>query len=255
MKHWYTNGIIEIKVNEGTEPEGFNRGRLPMTDSWVEAHVKAHLGKPSGAKGKHWKLSDEAKRNHSISLKCNPNVKGWQKHDNMSGKKHLDETKDKISKALKEYCSNPDVKKSRSERMVGNTLGIDQNKNKTPEEISAIAAKRRKHYIYDNISFDSLPELNFYKYCKRVGYDIKRGPTLAFYVDGKKHHYNVDFIVNGALIEIKGDHLINEDGSWRIPYKNATEKQQEIAKAKYECAIQNSVYIIPSSKCLIFSIY
>lgn len=123
--------------------------------------------------------------------------------------------------------------------------------NKEPPWLKACKSKKR--YIYDNISFDSKDELNFYKYCKAVGYDIKRGPALEFNFNGVKHHYLVDFEVNGCLIEIKGDHLMDKDGSWKYPYK-VTEMKQKLAKAKYQCARDNNVIVIPSSKCTVFEL-
>lgn len=100
----------------------------------------------------------------------------------------------------------------------------------------------RKHYVYDDTAFDSLPELCFYLYHIKNEINIVRAPVkLTYYVNNEAHYYVPDFLVDGQLIEIKGAQFLDEDGSWKNPYN---EQFTPAAKAKYECAINNNVKIL-----------
>ena len=68
-------------------------------------------------------------------------------------------------------------------------------------------------YKDQDIIFDSLPELALWRYAIDHCEDIERIPlTLKFEFEGVQHTYKPDFRYKGELIEIKGDHMVNEDG-------------------------------------------
>lgn len=99
-------------------------------------------------------------------------------------------------------------------------------------------------YRYKEEYFDSFPELCFYIYHTENNIKIIREPIeLNFEFEGKIIHYYPDFLVEEQLIEIKGDQFLTEDGSRYNPFD---ESENELFKAKYECAIKNNVKILYS---------
>ena len=112
--------------------------------------------------------------------------------------------------------------------------------------------KRIKKYLYNNNYFASIDELAFYIYHKNYKYKIIREPIkLKYRYKNTIHCYFPDFSVNGKLYEIKGQQFLNKtDGTWKNPYKNKKwtkrecEDNNNLYKAKYNCAIKNKVNII-----------
>ncbi len=99
-----------------------------------------------------------------------------------------------------------------------------------------------KRYVFDNVYFDSFPELCFYLYHFKNGYNIKREPVaLDYYYDGNIYKYYPDFSVDDVLYEIKGDHFLCEDGSWQNPFDRDS---TELMETKHQCAVKNNVKIL-----------
>lgn len=99
--------------------------------------------------------------------------------------------------------------------------------------------KAYKHYIYNDQSFDSLPELAVWIYCIDNGIEVKRNPCYFDYsFEGKNHRYFPDFEINGQLVEIKGDHFFKENGTMQNPFDNS---QDALYEAKHQCGLQNNV--------------
>lgn len=74
----------------------------------------------------------------------------------------------------------------------------------TPEAQKLISRK----YVYHGEKFDSSWELYYWIYCKEQGYQIARNfKYFTFTLNSKQKRFYPDFIVNGTLVEIKGDHL------------------------------------------------
>ena len=98
-------------------------------------------------------------------------------------------------------------------------------------------------YMYNNIMFDSSYELVFYIYAIEHGSSIVREPFRLECVtdDGVKHYYFPDFICDGVLIEIKGEHLLDENKKLKKCYKN---QDQYILDAKQKCIEDNNVMIL-----------
>lgn len=72
----------------------------------------------------------------------------------------------------------------------------------------------KRLYCFDNIYFDSFPELALYLYAKENNEEIKRSPcTLKYTINGIEHDYLPDFLYNGQLVEIKGKQFLKEDGT------------------------------------------
>lgn len=106
---------------------------------------------------------------------------------------------------------------------------------------------RRCIYSYENVSFDSKPELAFWIYCKDNNVQIRRNVDALDYVFNNKHHkYFPDFVVNSEFVEIKGDQFIRDDESWCNPFDK---EQNALYEAKSLCAKSNNVKIIKASEC------
>lgn len=98
-----------------------------------------------------------------------------------------------------------------------------------------------RKYTYNNLYFDSSWELAFYIYCIDHNIKISKESKMFTYTHNNKLHcYYPDFSLSCCNIEIKGSHLINENGEWICPYGDDDGK----SKAKYECAVQNNVIIL-----------
>ena len=94
------------------------------------------------------------------------------------------------------------------------------------------------HYRYDNYYFDSAWELALWIYAKDHNEEILREPeSFEFQHNGKIFKYIPDFKYLGNLIEVKGDHFF-EDQKMINPYDRSLD---EIANAKYQCALQHGV--------------
>ena len=67
---------------------------------------------------------------------------------------------------------------------------------------------RGKKGYYKGIYCDSTYELAYLIYCLDHNIDIKRcNEVFEYEYDGKIHKYYPDFVVNGEIIEIKGEYL------------------------------------------------
>lgn len=104
--------------------------------------------------------------------------------------------------------------------------------------------RQNKVYVRElnNMEFDSKAEAYYYCYMKDHNHDIKHHPLNLYYFDskGKKRRYEVDFIVDGKLIEIKGTNQFDKNGK---PFFRGKSWQE-----KYNCMIENNVMIIISNK-------
>lgn len=70
-----------------------------------------------------------------------------------------------------------------------------------------IRSKARAKYFYDNLFFDSGAELAYYLWLKDNNVEFEYHPKPISYVDcdGVKRKYFPDFLVEGKLVELKGD--------------------------------------------------
>lgn len=109
---------------------------------------------------------------------------------------------------------------------------------------SYFSLTRRQLYKYEDISFDSLPELAFYLYAIEHNYSIKREPVkFTFIFENKAHSYFPDFEINGQLVEIKGDYFFKEDGTMQCPFDHT---RDALFEAKHQCMIINNIKIYRS---------
>ena len=111
-----------------------------------------------------------------------------------------------------------------------------------PQQNREFMRQMQKRYTYDNINFDSLPELAIYIYCKDKNIEFTYQPSIVFYYEhnGIKHAYEPDFLLEGQLVEVKGDQFFKEDGTMQNPFDHA---QDALYEAKHQCMLANNVKI------------
>lgn len=104
--------------------------------------------------------------------------------------------------------------------------------------------RQNKVYVRElnNMEFDSRAEAYYYCYMKDHNHEIKHHPLNLYYFDskGQKRRYEVDFLVDGKLVEIKGNIQFDKDGK---PFFCGKSWQE-----KYDCMIENNVEMILSSE-------
>jgi len=111
------------------------------------------------------------------------------------------------------------------------------------------SSRTRKYYYYGQF-FDSSWELAVWIYCRDHNIPIFRCPiVLSFEYLGKPYTCNPDFLINGKLIEVKGDHFITKDGTMYLPYRDKDWTDEYYNKicglyeAKRQCMLNNGVTI------------
>lgn len=97
-----------------------------------------------------------------------------------------------------------------------------------------------KQYNYNNILFDSIPEIAVYIYYTDHNIPIQYQPGIYFEYnfDNTTHKYFPDFIIDGKIIEIKGNHFFKEDGTMCNPFDHSQDAKYE---AKHQCGLANGV--------------
>lgn len=122
--------------------------------------------------------------------------------------------------------------------------GVD-NYSKTND----FSKQRRKRIKYDNLLFDSNWEIIVYKYCKLNNFDFEYQPNILYQYtyDNKTHIYQPDFLINGKVYEVKGDHFFEGD-KMICPFDRT---KDSLFDAKYQCMKDNNVIILKESDILI----
>lgn len=120
--------------------------------------------------------------------------------------------------------------------------------------IPEVQTKKKKKFMYKGISFDSSWELIYYIYCLDHNISISRNTDKWFdyFYKDERHRYFPDFIVDDKIIEIKGNHLLDEDNNLTSFYsdvdKSLSDKEKQYCKelslAKSRCMKDNNVILI-----------
>ena len=157
----------------------------------------------------------------------------------------VDKIKDKIYQTKTNKYGNP--------KYVNRDKANQTFYEKYNMSLTEYMCKQHKKYFYDGKYFDSSWELCYYIYLteNKINFVYPANVKLT-YLDsrGIAHAYYPDFVVDGKLVEIKGNQFIDEDGSLTLPYRydSWTDEEYEIAKdiykSKYKCMIDNNVTIL-----------
>lgn len=113
-----------------------------------------------------------------------------------------------------------------------------------------VRRKQATKYKYENINFDSKPEIAYYIWLKDNNIDFEYQPNVKFeyLYENKLYYYIPDFKVENEYIEIKGlqffkNYDINE--TMINPFDRTQDAKYE---AKHQCMIKNNVKIITDTK-------
>ena len=117
-----------------------------------------------------------------------------------------------------------------------------------PMQSNKIRKKSALKYIYNNLEFDSAPELAFYIWLKDNRFEFEYQPNQKFeyQIDGKVHFYFPDFKIGSAFYEIKGSQFFkNQDINSEMvcPWNHQLDYLYE---AKHQCMLNNNVKILTS---------
>lgn len=111
------------------------------------------------------------------------------------------------------------------------------------EVLEKILKNRTRKYFYGPYSFDSSWELYYTIWLEDFNIDFEFHPQefFTFEVDGQIKKYYPDFKIGDKYIELKGDHFINKDGTWKCPFDRTLD---HVFEAKRQCCLKNNVEII-----------
>lgn len=122
--------------------------------------------------------------------------------DNVRKTQHC---KDAIKQTKKDrYGDENYVNVEKSKQTCLNNNGVEW-----PMQSAEIRSKAALKYKYDGFVFDSKQELCFYIWLRdnKKQFEVNETLTITYVYAGKVHTYIPDFIVEGKIIEIKGDHF------------------------------------------------
>ena len=93
-----------------------------------------------------------------------------------------------------------------------------------PIQCPSIRRKMCRKYLYDNVMFDSSPEIAYYIWLKDHNIDFVFHPSLNIpYFDKDKnlHYYEPDFLIveTHQLEDIKGKQFFKENVSFKLSYE------------------------------------
>jgi len=231
-RNFSTEKKADIRKRTEETCERVYGGKAPLTNSKVKEKAKATL------KGRYGVENPDFIADHVDKVRST-----WRKKSKEQLKEIVSKRANTCSKIYGEDISNP------SQLSLVNKKVKETWANKTDKELQEWRRKSSFRYCYESEYFDSSWELAFWIYCKDMKKHILREPkALSYEVNGQKHRYFPDFEVDERLYEIKGGHLMNNEGVWVYPFQKTETETTEILKAKYECAIRNDVQIIDAVK-------
>lgn len=185
------------------------------------------------------------------------------------GKEHYQSTqefKNKIKQINKEHfgvefpLQNKDILR-KAENTCLKKYGV-----KWAVQSNEVSKKVHRKYIYNQMYFDSKPEIAFYIWLSDVknilDIDFEYQPNIVFQYcfDNKVHFYQPDFKVGDQFFELKGDHFF-KDGKMILPFrqKNWSDKTYEnmcrLYEAKHQCMVENNIIILSSNSYKFFLNY
>lgn len=127
---------------------------------------------------------------------------------------------------------------------------------KHPMQCYSVQLKRFHKYIFNNLKFDSIPEIAFYIWLKEHNINFEYQPNIYFQYEylGITHYYYPDFKIGNKLIELKGDHFFDNNEKMICPYRKNIWTDDEYNKicnlyeAKHQCMLKNNIIIYKSNK-------
>lgn len=124
--------------------------------------------------------------------------------------------------------------------------------------------KMKRRYMYDNVDFDSAPELAMYIWLKdnNIKFTYHDGAYFEYIFNNVTYRYYPDFYLPeiDSYIEIKGDHFFENDGSMQCPFKDKSNVKRHLMlsakyEAKHQCMLKNNVIILRNAQYEYFLFY
>lgn len=117
--------------------------------------------------------------------------------------------------------------------------------------ISQDPTRRRafqKRYTYKNINFDSIPEIALYIWLEdhKIPFEYQPNIKFEYKINGQICHYEPDFLIEGQVIEIKGDHFFKDRNPTKEMINPFKDVQDGYAELKHQCMLRNNVKILTS---------
>ena len=134
-----------------------------------------------------------------------------------------------------------DIGKNEFKKSMQNKYGVDWSMQNHD-----IYIKSQKRYYYNNLYFDSAPEIAFYIYLidHHIPFEYQPNCYFEYIINDKIMKYFPDFKVKDEYIEIKGLQFFKDrDPSKQMvcPYDHL---KDDIYEAKHQCMIKNNVKIM-----------
>lgn len=198
--------------------------------------------------------SEKGKQEYLVAIRKKYN------DENITSPMQVQEVKDKAQKSFKEFKKSARyIEYKKKQIQFWKDLSKDQIKLRT-EKIRQTYYKKTGYYWvsqnpnidlsshkykYDDIKFDSFPELCYYCWLKsrQIEFTYKPKIRLVYTYANKIHYYKPDFIINGKIVEIKGDQFFKSDGTMQNPFNH---KLDPLYEAKHQCMLANNVKILKS---------
>lgn len=107
--------------------------------------------------------------------------------------------------------------------------------------------KTKKHKFFSDVTnetYDSRWEMMLAEFCfeNHIKYTYQPEQHFEYEFEGKTHIYQPDFLINGQIYEVKGDHFF--DGDKMVNPYSRTEYNDGLSEAKHQCMLKNHVIIL-----------
>lgn len=210
---------------------------LKEIDSKKRKTIFEKFGKEYYSQTNEWKENIPSKISKSQKILIENNLHHTQKIGYVNPFS-LDYVKDKIKETkLKKYNNETYNNHDKFKHTCLEKYGVEN-----PMKNHDIFKKTKKKYTFNDIEFDSAPELAYYIWLTDNNIDFEYQPNISFEYeyDGKTHNYYPDFKVNEEYIELKGLHFFKNDKMIN-PYDRT---QDGLYEAKHQCMIKNNINVI-----------
>ena len=122
-----------------------------------------------------------------------------------------------------------------------------------PMQSPEMQRKAKRKHEFKGIYFDTKPEIAFFIYLTdhRIRFEYHNGLSFDYEFEGKTRKYFPDFVVEGEVVELKGDHFF-KDGKMVCPFRRKEwsderyQKECQKYEAKHQCMLKNDVKILTS---------
>lgn len=136
----------------------------------------------------------------------------------------------------------PSMKKKKIKKMKSTSL--DKYGVEWPIQNPEVFAKCRRKLIYDDVQFDSFPEVAYYIWLKdnNIEFEYQPKTTFKYSYAGKDHFYHPDFLLvkENIYVEIKNSNTFI-DGKMVCLYDRSLDNVNE---AKHQCMLENGIHIM-----------